>query len=209
MAETEFEEYGYALDFGYNKKPRILEDGKSSKAQILGEKLVEGRFVFLEVLVRDNTSISPGERLELGKNRDKVASVLKKIEKKELTPRSKYHLLRGEIVRQVVVANENHFREIVGNQFFPSFKLGTQVGEFDLERISKRLVLELFAIPGDKWILLSKTGWRHRVVPVGYRVGGSRRIEKRNLRVRCWYCRASVDPKVDSECPGCGANLSR
>jgi hypothetical protein len=209
VAGTEFEEYGYALDPGYYKELRILEDGKGSIAQILGEKLVEGRFVFLKVLVRDNTSVSPGERLELGKNRDKVASVLKKIEKKELTPRSRYHLIRGEIVRRVVVANENHFREIVGNRSFPFHKLGTQAGEFDLERISKRLVEELFAIPGDKWILFSKNGWRYRVVPAGYRVGGSRRMKTEKLLVRCWYCGASVNPQVDSECPRCRTNLAR
>lgn len=99
-----YEEYAYVLDFTHRAKSVTVRGREGVIIQAIGEE----RLTLLELLGVQNVTVEIGERLYIGREgRDKVASVLGRLEYNDISQAAKNEL--PNIVEKVVVANEKRF----------------------------------------------------------------------------------------------------
>ena len=98
------EEYAYVLDYLPYGKDNI----KAPVVQLIGER----GFTLLEATIKNNISVTIGERLYVGKNeRDKIEKIKRRIGYEELTNIAKENL---EVVLKIVVQeNEARFVDFI------------------------------------------------------------------------------------------------
>ena len=103
-----YEEYAYILDFTPRGKSITVRGREGVIIQAIGEE----RLTLLELLGVQNANVEIGERLYIGREgRDKVASVLGRLEYNDVSQTSKNEL--PTIVEKIVVANEKRFVEYI------------------------------------------------------------------------------------------------
>lgn len=103
-----YEEYAYVLDFTPRGKSITVRGREGVIIQAIGEE----RLTLLELLGVQNTTVEIGERLYIGREgRDKVASVLGRLEYNDVSQAAKNEL--PTIVEKIVVANEKRFVEYI------------------------------------------------------------------------------------------------
>jgi len=103
-----YEEYAYVLDFTPRGKSITVRGREGVIIQAIGEE----RLTLLELLGVQNASVEIGERLYIGREgRDKVASVLGRLEYNDVSQAAKNEL--QTIVEKIVVANEKRFVEYI------------------------------------------------------------------------------------------------
>ncbi len=103
-----YEEYAYVLDFTPRGKSITVRGREGVIIQTIGEE----RLTLLELLGVQNANVEIGERLYIGREgRDKVASVLGRLEYNDVSQTSKNEL--PPIVEKIVVANEKRFVEYI------------------------------------------------------------------------------------------------
>jgi putative nucleotide binding protein len=103
-----YEEYAYVLDFTPRGKSITVRGREGVIIQAIGEE----RLTLLELLGVQNVSVEIGERLYIGREgRDKVASVLGRLEYNDVSQAAKNEL--PNIVEKIVVANEKRFVEYI------------------------------------------------------------------------------------------------
>jgi putative nucleotide binding protein len=103
-----YEEYAYVLDFTPRGKSITVRGREGVIIQAIGEE----RLTLLELLGVQNTTVDLGERLYIGREgRDKVASVLGRLEYNDVSQAAKNEL--PPIVEKIVVANEKRFVEYI------------------------------------------------------------------------------------------------
>ena len=103
-----YEEYAYVLDFTPRGKSITVRGREGVIIQAIGEE----RLTLLELLGIQNASVDIGERLYIGREgRDKVASVLGRLEYNDVSQAAKNEL--PNIVEKVVLANEKRFVEYI------------------------------------------------------------------------------------------------
>lgn len=103
-----YEEYAYVLDFTPRGKSITVRGREGVIIQAIGEE----RLTLLELLGVQNTNVDIGERLYIGREgRDKVASVLGRLEYNDVSQAAKNEL--PTIVEKTVVANEKRFVEYI------------------------------------------------------------------------------------------------
>ncbi len=101
-----YEEYAYVLDFTPRGKSITVRGREGVIIQAIGEE----RLTLLELLGVQNANVEIGERLYIGREgRDKVASVLGRLEYNDISQAAKNEL--PTIVEKIVVANEKRFVE--------------------------------------------------------------------------------------------------
>ena len=101
-----YEEYAYVLDFTPRGKSITVRGREGVIIQTIGEE----RLTLLELLGVQNANVEIGERLYIGREgRDKVASVLGRLEYNDISQTAKNEL--SNIVEKIVVANEKRFVE--------------------------------------------------------------------------------------------------
>jgi putative nucleotide binding protein len=99
-----YEEYAYVLDFTPRGKSVTVRGREGVIIQAIGEE----RLTLLELLGVQNVAVEIGERLYIGREgRDKVASVLGRLEYNDISQTAKNEL--PNIVEKVVFANEKRF----------------------------------------------------------------------------------------------------
>jgi putative nucleotide binding protein len=99
-----YEEYAYVLDFTPRGKSVTVRGREGVIIQAIGEE----RLTLLELLGVQNVTVEIGERLYIGREgRDKVASVLGRLEYNDISQTAKNEL--PNIVEKVVFANEKRF----------------------------------------------------------------------------------------------------
>ena len=106
--QRKYEEYAYVLDF--------IQRGKSitvrAKEGIIIQAIGEEHLTLLELLGIQNMSFEVGERLYIGREgRDKVISVLGRLEYKDISQSAKNELTN--IVEKIVIANEKRFVDYI------------------------------------------------------------------------------------------------
>ena len=106
--QRKYEEYAYVLDF--------IQRGKSitvrAKEGIIIQAIGEEHLTLLELLGIQNMSFEVGERLYIGREgRDKVISVLGRLEYKDISQSAKNELTN--IIEKIVIANEKRFVDYV------------------------------------------------------------------------------------------------
>jgi putative nucleotide binding protein len=110
--KKKFEEYTYILDFlprGYLREDRPQFMGKPI-AQAIGEDF----FMLLELVPKSNVSLSPGERIFIGKGfREKIERITRRLSYDELTAFAKDELPRT--VERIVREHENRFVQFLNN----------------------------------------------------------------------------------------------
>ncbi|HEX2557130.1 MAG TPA: DUF655 domain-containing protein, partial [Nitrososphaera sp.] len=103
-----YEEYAYVLDFTPRGKSLTVRGREGVIIQAIGEE----RLTLLELLGVQNSNVEIGERLYIGREgRDKVASVLGRLEYNDVSQTAKNEL--PSIVEKIVVANEKRFIEYI------------------------------------------------------------------------------------------------
>ena len=103
-----YEEYAYVLDFTPRGKSITVRGREGVIIQAIGEE----RLTLLELLGVQNANVDLGERLYIGREgRDKVASVLGRLEYNDISQAAKNEL--PNIVEKIVVANEKRFVEYI------------------------------------------------------------------------------------------------
>jgi putative nucleotide binding protein len=103
-----YEEYAYVLDFTPRGKSITVRGREGVIIQAIGEE----RLTLLELLGVQNVTVEIGERLYIGREgRDKVASVLGRLEYNDISQAAKNEL--PNIVEKIVVANERRFVEYI------------------------------------------------------------------------------------------------
>lgn len=103
-----YEEYAYVLDFTPRGKSITVRGREGVIIQAIGEE----RLTLLELLGVQNANVELGERLYIGREgRDKVASVLGRLEYNDVSQAAKNEL--PNIVEKIVVANEKRFVEYI------------------------------------------------------------------------------------------------
>jgi putative nucleotide binding protein len=103
-----YEEYAYVLDFTPRGKSITVRGREGVIIQAIGEE----RLTLLELLGVQNTTVEIGERLYIGREgRDKVASVLGRLEYNDVSQAAKNEL--PTIVEKIVVVNEKRFVEYI------------------------------------------------------------------------------------------------
>ncbi len=101
-----YEEYAYVLDFTPRGKSITVRGREGVIIQAIGEE----RLTLLELLGVQNANVEIGERLYIGREgRDKVASVLGRLEYNDVSQAAKNEL--PNIVEKIVVVNEKRFVE--------------------------------------------------------------------------------------------------
>jgi len=99
-----YEEYSYVLDFTPRGKSATVRGREGVIIQAIGEE----RLTLLELLGVQNVTVEIGERLYIGREgRDKVASVLGRLEYNDISQAAKNEL--PNIIEKVVFANEKRF----------------------------------------------------------------------------------------------------
>lgn len=103
-----YEEYAYVLDFTPRGKSITVRGREGVIIQAIGEE----RLTLLELLGVQNITVEIGERLYIGREgRDKVASVLGRLEYNDVSQAAKNEL--PNIVEKIVIANEKRFVEYI------------------------------------------------------------------------------------------------
>ncbi len=103
-----YEEYAYVLDFTPRGKSVTVRGREGVIIQTIGEE----RLTLLELLGVQNASVEVGERLYIGRDgRDKVASVLGRLEYNEVSQVAKNEL--PSIVEKIVASNEKRFIDYI------------------------------------------------------------------------------------------------
>ncbi|MGH9991950.1 MAG: DUF655 domain-containing protein [Nitrososphaera sp.] len=103
-----YEEYAYVLDFTPRGKSITVRGREGVIIQAIGEE----RLTLLELLGVQNVTVQIGERLFIGREgRDKVASVLGRLEYSDVSQAAKNEL--PSIVEKIVVANEKRFIDYI------------------------------------------------------------------------------------------------
>jgi putative nucleotide binding protein len=103
-----YEEYAYVLDFTPRGKSITVRGREGVIIQAIGEE----RLTLLELLGVQNANVEIGERLYIGREgRDKVASVLGRLEYNDVSQTAKNEL--PTIVEKIVVANEKRFIDYI------------------------------------------------------------------------------------------------
>lgn len=103
-----YEEYAYVLDFTPRGKSITVRGREGVIIQAIGEE----RLTLLELLGVQNASVDVGERLYIGREgRDKVASVLGRLEYNDVSQTAKNEL--PNIVEKIVIANEKRFIDYI------------------------------------------------------------------------------------------------
>jgi putative nucleotide binding protein len=103
-----YEEYAYVLDFTPRGKSITVRGREGVIIQAIGEE----RLTLLELLGVQNSTVEAGERLYIGREgRDKVASVLGRLEYNDISQTAKNEL--PNIVEKIVIANEKRFVEYI------------------------------------------------------------------------------------------------
>jgi putative nucleotide binding protein len=103
-----YEEYAYVLDF----TPRGKSITVRGREGVIIEAIGEERLTLLELLGVQNAAVDIGERLYIGREgRDKVASVLGRLEYNDISQAAKNEL--PNIVEKTVVANEKRFIDYI------------------------------------------------------------------------------------------------
>jgi putative nucleotide binding protein len=108
QAQRKYEESAYVLDFTQRGKSTTVRGREGIIIQSLGEE----RLTLLELLGVQNMNFEVGERVYIGREgRDKVMSVLGRLEYNEISQSAKNEL--PSIVWKIVVANEKRFIDYV------------------------------------------------------------------------------------------------
>jgi len=103
-----YEEYAHILDFISRGKSITVRGREGIIIQAIGEE----RLTLLELLGMQNSNVDVGERLYIGREgRDKVASVLGRLEYNEISQAAKNEL--PSIVEKIVVGNEKRFIDYI------------------------------------------------------------------------------------------------
>ncbi len=103
-----YEEYAYVLDFTPRGKSITVRGREGVIIQAIGEE----RLTLLELLGVQNASVEIGERLYIGREgRDKVASVLGRLEYNDVSQAAKNEL--PTIVEKIVIASEKRFVDYI------------------------------------------------------------------------------------------------
>lgn len=103
-----YEEYAYVLDFTPRGKSITVRGREGVIIQAIGEE----RLTLLELLGVQNANVEIGERLYIGREgRDKVASVLGRLEYNDVSQTAKNEL--PPIVEKIVLANEKRFIDYI------------------------------------------------------------------------------------------------
>lgn len=107
-SQRKYEEYAYVLDYTPRGKSTTVRGREGIIVQAIGEE----RLTLLELLGVQNSSFDVGERLYIGREgRDKVMSVLGRMEYNDITQSAKNEL--AVIVEKVVLANEKRFIDYI------------------------------------------------------------------------------------------------
>ncbi|HXG07278.1 MAG TPA: DUF655 domain-containing protein [Nitrososphaera sp.] len=103
-----YEEYAYVLDYTPRGKSITVRGREGVIIQAIGEE----RLTLLELLGVPNVTVELGERLYIGREgRDKVASVLGRLEYNDISQAAKNEL--PNIVEKIVVSNEKRFVDYI------------------------------------------------------------------------------------------------
>jgi putative nucleotide binding protein len=106
--QRKYEEYAYVLDFIQRGKSTTVRAREGIIVQAIGEE----HLTLLELLGIQNMSFEVGERLYIGREgRDKVVSVLGRLEYKDISQSAKNELTN--IVEKIVIANEKRFVDYI------------------------------------------------------------------------------------------------
>jgi putative nucleotide binding protein len=106
--QRKYEEYAYVLDFIQRGKSTTVRAREGIIIQAIGEQ----HLTLLELLGIQNMSFEVGERLYIGREgRDKVISVLGRLEYKDISQSSKNELT--SIIEKIVIANEKRFVDYI------------------------------------------------------------------------------------------------
>ncbi len=106
--QRKYEEYAYVLDFIQRGKSTTVRAREGIIIQAIGEE----HLTLLELLGVQNMSFEIGERLYIGREgRDKVVSVLGRLEYKDISQSAKNELTN--IVEKIVIANEKRFVDYI------------------------------------------------------------------------------------------------
>jgi putative nucleotide binding protein len=106
--QRKYEEYAYVLDFIQRGKSTTVRAKEGIIIQAIGEE----HLTLLELLGIQNMSFEVGERLYIGREgRDKVISVLGRLEYKDISQSAKNELTN--IIEKIVIANEKRFVDYV------------------------------------------------------------------------------------------------
>jgi putative nucleotide binding protein len=99
--DKKYEEFAYALDFMPRGKSIAIKGREGPLVQAIGEE----RLTLLELLAMENQDFEVGEKVKIGKEgREKIVSVLGKLEYEELSPESKASL--STVVEGLVKGDE-------------------------------------------------------------------------------------------------------
>ena len=99
-----YEEFAYVLDFVSHGKSSIIREREGPLVQALGEE----RLTLLEMLATNDADFDPGERIAIGKeNRDKIVSVLGKLNFSELSNEARNEL--QPVAEKMILENEKRY----------------------------------------------------------------------------------------------------
>jgi putative nucleotide binding protein len=99
-----YEEFSYVLDFIPRGKSIIIREREGPLVQAVGED----KLTLLEILATNNANFVPAERIAIGKeNREKVVSVLGRLNYPELSTEAKNEL--QPVLEKMIADNEQKF----------------------------------------------------------------------------------------------------
>ncbi|MDG6922754.1 MAG: DUF655 domain-containing protein [Nitrososphaerota archaeon] len=105
-ASKKYEEFAYVLDFVLRGQSVIIKEREGPIVQAVGEE----RLTLLEVLANTDASFTPGEKIPVGKdNRERIASVLGKLNYDELSDESRNEL--PSVLEKLICSNERKYLE--------------------------------------------------------------------------------------------------
>ncbi len=108
QSQRKFEEYAYVLDFSLRSKSVTVRGKEGIIIQSIGEE----HLTLLELLGAQNVDFEIGERVYIGRDgRDKVLSVLGRLEYNDISQSAKNELL--SIIEKIVSANERRFIDYI------------------------------------------------------------------------------------------------
>ncbi|MDP9197009.1 MAG: DUF655 domain-containing protein [Thermoproteota archaeon] len=110
IPHRKYEEYAYVLDYSQRSKSLTVRGREGLIIQAVGE----GRLTILELLGMQNANFELGERVYIGREgRNKIASVLGKLEYNSISPSAKNDL--SSIVEEIVLSSEERFVAYINN----------------------------------------------------------------------------------------------
>ena len=102
--EKEIEDFAYVLDYTPRGKSAIIREREGALIQAIGEE----RLTLLEILAIAGANFVAGERIAIGKeNRERISSVLGKLEYYELTSEAKNQL--EPVLEIMIKKNESRY----------------------------------------------------------------------------------------------------